>query len=47
MAQTTIEMISRWFAGDEVPPEILIPSELYYREDALKDPTLQQSAIAK
>lgn len=47
MAQTTIEMISRWFAGDEVPPEILIPSELYYREDALKDQTLQQSAIAK
>lgn len=47
MAQTTIEMISRWFAGDEVPPEILIPSELYYREDALKDPTLQQSAVTK
>jgi len=47
MAQTTIEMISRWFAGEEVPPEILIPSELYYREDAVKDPTLQPSAVAK
>jgi len=47
MAQTTIEMISRWFAGDEVPPEILIPSELYYREDAVKDPALQPSSIAK
>lgn len=44
MAQTTVEMIGRWFAGDDVPPEILIPSELYYREDALKDATLQQPA---
>lgn len=47
MAQKTIEMIGRWFAGEDVPPEILIPSELYYREDALKDSTLKQPAGEK
>ncbi|MFM7057596.1 MAG: substrate-binding domain-containing protein [Planctomycetota bacterium] len=47
MAETTIEMISRWFAGEDVPPEILIPSELYYREDAVRDAALQQPATVK
>ena len=28
--------------GEEVPPEILIPSALYYREDAEQDPALKQ-----
>jgi ribose transport system substrate-binding protein len=47
MAQTTIEMIGRWFAGEEVPPEILIPSELYYHEDAVKDVSLHQPATVR
>lgn len=47
MAQTTIEMIGRWFAGEDIPPEILIPSELYYRANAEADPTLQHPADAR
>jgi ribose transport system substrate-binding protein len=41
MGKTTIEMILKYFDGEDVPGEILIPSKLYYREDAEKDPTLQ------
>ena len=33
----TIEQIMAHFAGDEVPKEILIPSRLYYKEDAIKE----------
>lgn len=40
MGQTTIDMIFRYFDGEDVPPEKLIPSRLYYREDAEKDPDL-------
>jgi hypothetical protein len=29
-------------SGEEVPAEILIPTDLYHQEDALKDPTLRQ-----
>lgn len=42
MGTTTIEMILKYFEGVEVPGEVLIPSSLYYREDALKDPSLAQ-----
>lgn len=42
MGQTTIEMIQKYFDGEEVPPEVLIPSNLYYKEDAEKDPELSQ-----
>jgi len=42
MGQTTIQMIGKYFEGEDVPAEILIPSALYYREDALKDPALQK-----
>ena len=42
MGKTTIEMIGKYFDGEDVPAEILIPSALYYREDALKDPALQK-----
>jgi ribose transport system substrate-binding protein len=42
MGQTTIEMISRYFAGEDVPPEILIPSELYYQDNARQDSSLSQ-----
>ncbi len=41
MGRTTIEMILKYFAGDEVPEEVLIPSKLYYKEDAEKDPELK------
>ncbi len=37
----TVRAIVRHFKGEEVKPEILIPTELYRREDALKDPTLK------
>ena len=38
MGQTTIEMIVKYFDGEKPPEEVLIPSSLYYREDAEKDP---------
>ncbi len=37
MGRTTIEMITQYFDGDDVPPEVLIPSSLYYQADAEKD----------
>ncbi len=40
MGQTTIEMIVKYFDGEKPPEEVLIPSSLYYREDAEKDPDL-------
>ena len=44
MGKKTIEVIMNYFNGDEVEEEILIPSKLYYKEDAEKDPELKQSA---
>lgn len=41
MAQTTVDMIRKYFDGDDVPAEILIPSSLYYKEDAENDPALR------
>ena len=41
MGRTTIEMILKYFNGDDVEPEVLIPSRLYYNEDAQQDPSLQ------
>ena len=40
MGRTTIEMIVKYFDGEKPPAEILIPSSLYYLEDAIKDPEL-------
>ena len=42
--QKTIEMIMDYFDGVDVPKEVLIPSELYYKEDAENDPELKQAA---
>lgn len=42
MGKVTIEQILKHFNGDTVEPEILIKSELYYKEDADKDPELKQ-----
>ncbi len=44
IGQATIEMIIKHFNGEEVPAEVLIPSELYYQDDAKKDPALKTSA---
>ena len=44
MGQTTIEMIVKYFDGEKPPAEILIPSSLYYLEDAQKDPELATPA---
>ena len=43
MGRRTVERIIQQFNGDEVPEEELIPSVLYYKEDAEKDPALQAS----
>lgn len=42
MGSTTIEMIGKFFAGEDVPAEILIPSALYYQADAASDPALKK-----
>jgi len=44
MGRTTIEMIMKYFDGEKPPEEILIPSKLYYMEDAKNDPALTQPA---
>ena len=31
----------KYLNGEKVPPEILIPTELYYKADAEKDPLLK------
>ncbi|MFK7777114.1 MAG: substrate-binding domain-containing protein [Gimesia sp.] len=41
IGKVTIEQIIKHFNGDDVEPEILIPSKLYYKEDAEKDPLLK------
>ena len=46
MGRTTIEMILKYFDGDDVPKEVLIPSKLYYKADADQDPALQEKAAA-
>lgn len=42
MGQTTIDMISNYFEGEEVPSEVLIPSSLYYKADAENDHALKK-----
>ncbi len=36
----TVELILQYLGGEEVPPEVLIPTELYRQADALADPEL-------
>lgn len=38
----TVQNIAKYFEGEDVPPEVLIPTELYKKADALKDPTLKR-----
>ena len=42
IAKVTIEQLVKYFNGDEIESEVLIPSKLYYQEDAKKDPALQE-----
>lgn len=44
IGKVTIEQILKHFQGEEVEKEILIPSQLYYQADALKDPELAEGA---
>lgn len=37
----TVELIMAYFNGEEVPSEVLIPTELFKQGDGLKDPTLE------
>ncbi len=41
IGKKTIEMMMKYFNGEEVPAEILIPSKLYYKADAENDPELK------
>jgi len=41
IARKTIEQIIAHFDGEQVEPQTLIPSELYYQEDAKADPELK------
>ncbi len=45
MGRTTIEMITKYFEGDDVPAEVLIPSSLYYQKDARNDPALKKWTV--
>lgn len=47
IGRVTIEQIAKHFAGEPVPAEILIPSELYYQADAKNDPELKSPDISK
>ena len=46
MGRKTVEMILKYFDGEDVPKEILIPSKLYYQEDAQQDPALKTKEAA-
>jgi ribose transport system substrate-binding protein len=42
IGKATVEAILKHFDGEDVAPEQLIPSELYYKEDAENDPALKE-----
>ena len=42
IARKTIAEMMKYFRGEEVQQEILIPSKLYYKKDAEKDPALKE-----
>jgi ribose transport system substrate-binding protein len=41
IGQITVQTIMKYFEGEEVEPEILIPTSLYYKADAENDPEAQ------
>ena len=42
IGQITVQTIMQYFAGEKVEPQVLIPTGLYYKADADKDPELQK-----
>jgi ribose transport system substrate-binding protein len=40
IGQTAVQIIAKYFEGDEVPAEVLIPTQLYGKADAEKEPGL-------
>ena len=44
MGVLTAQSIIKYFDGERIPPEQLIPTELYRQADGLKDPTLKKAA---
>ncbi|HVY69709.1 MAG TPA: sugar ABC transporter substrate-binding protein, partial [Verrucomicrobiae bacterium] len=41
IGKETAEAIFKYFAGEKVPEQILIPTALYRQADAMKDPALK------
>ncbi len=41
IGRRTVQTITKYLEGEKVPPEILIPTRLYYKADADKDPALK------
>jgi ribose transport system substrate-binding protein len=41
IGKTAVQTIRKYFEGDDVPPQILIPTKLYRKADALGDSTLK------
>ncbi len=41
IGQKAVDAIARYMKGERLPAQTLIPTEVYKREDALKDPTLR------
>jgi ribose transport system substrate-binding protein len=42
IGRTAVQMIRKYLDGDDVPPETLIPTALYRKADAEKDPALKK-----
>lgn len=40
IGRQAVQVIARYLAGESVPPQILIPTSIYRRADALNDPSL-------
>ena len=45
MGVQIVEAIQRWSRGETLPPQMLIPTSLYRKADADKDPTLAPEAV--
>lgn len=42
IGRTAVQQIRKYLDGDDVPPQVLIPTALYRKADADKDPTLKK-----
>ena len=42
IGRLTVQTIAKYQDGEKVPPQVLIPTALYYQPDAQKDPALKQ-----